>query len=292
MFKGAITALITPFKDDATIDFDALAKIIEWQIAEGIEGLVPCGTTGESPTLSSEEQIAVIKTCVEVTRKRVPVIAGTGFNSTKKTIEMTAMAKDAGVDACLVVCPYYNKPSQDNLYHHFSDVAKTNIPIIIYNIPSRTGVDLMPETVTKLAKNITNIIGIKDATANLERPLKTRILAGSDFCQLSGEDATAAAFLAQGGHGCISVTANVAPKMCSDMQKFWQQGKFLECFNLRDKLMPLHEAMFVESNPGPVKYAASLLGICSGISRAPLYGISEASKAKIAQIMKNIGILS
>lgn len=292
MFQGAITALITPFDNHGKVDYQAFKNLIKWQIAEGISGLVPCGTTGEAPTLSVEEHQKLIKTCVETAKDQVPVIAGTGSNSTEKTIYLTQYAKKAGATACLVVCPYYNKPSQDNLYKHFAQIAEVGLPIIAYNVPGRTGVDLLPETIAKLAQNVKKIVAIKDATADLTRPLKTRLLAGENFCQLSGEDATITAFLAQGGHGCISVTANIAPKLCSELHRFWQKGDLKNCFLIRDQLMPLHAAMFVESNPGPVKYAARLLGLADEATRPPLYGISDSSKEKVKSALQITGLLN
>lgn len=290
MFKCAITALITPFKD-CKVDGTAYQELVEWQIEQGTDALVPCGTTGESPTLTQEELKRVIKLCVEATHKRVPVIAGTGSNCTEKTIHMTEYAKDAGADAALIVMPYYNKPSQEGLYQHYKAVNDAvELPIIIYNVPCRSVADMSVETMARLAK-LPNIVGVKDATADLARPLETRLAIGKDFCQLSGEDATVTAFLAQGGHGCISVTGNVAPKMCSDLHKAWAAGDFDKAFELRDKLMPLHDAMFVESNPCPVKYALSLMGKCSPYLRPPLCEISEASKEKVRNAMKITGIL-
>ncbi|MGE5516677.1 MAG: 4-hydroxy-tetrahydrodipicolinate synthase [Bacteroidota bacterium] len=290
MFKGSITALITPFRN-GKVDEKAFKEFVAWQIAEGTHAVVPCGTTGESPTLSHEEHNRVIEACIEVAKGKVPVIAGTGSNSTEEAIFLTRHAKEAGADAALVVAPYYNKPSQEGLYRHFEAIAKAvDIPIVVYNIPGRSVINISVETFQRLAK-LPNIIGVKDATADLARPLQIRTALGADFCQLSGEDATATAFLAQGGVGCISVTSNVAPKLCAQMHEAWIKGDLETCFALRDKLMVLHDAMFVEGNPVPAKYAASLLGKCLPDVRLPLVGLSDASKAKVESAMKAVGLI-
>ena len=290
MFKGSITALVTPFRD-GRLDEKAFKALVEWQIQQGTDGLVPCGTTGESPTLSHDEHDRVVELCVEVANGRVPVIAGTGSNSTQEAIRLTQHAKDAGASAALLVSPYYNKPTQEGLFRHFEAVAKAvDIPIILYNIPGRSIVDISVDTMARLAK-IPNIVGVKDATADLARPLVTRTVIGADFIQLSGEDATATAHLAQGGVGCISVTSNVAPALCAQMQAAWAKGDLATCFALRDKLAPLHDVMFCETNPVPAKYALSLLGMCTPDVRLPLVELSDPSKRKIETAMKAIGLI-
>lgn len=290
MFKGSITALVTPFQD-GKVDEKAFQDFVAWQIAEGTDAVVPCGTTGESPTLSHEEHARVIQACIEVAKGKIPVIAGTGSNSTEEAIQLTATAKKFGADAALVVAPYYNKPSQEGLFRHYEAIAKAvDIPIIVYNIPGRSVIDISVETMARLAK-IPTIVGVKDATADLVRPLKTRLAIGPDFCQLSGEDATATAFLAQGGVGCISVTSNVAPRLCAQMHQAWAKGDLETCFALRDCLMPLHDVMFCETNPAPAKYAASLLGKCNPDVRLPLVAASEAAQAKIKAAMTKVGLI-
>ncbi|MGE5502983.1 MAG: 4-hydroxy-tetrahydrodipicolinate synthase [Actinomycetota bacterium] len=290
MFKGSITALITPFRN-GKVDEKAFQDFVAWQIAEGTHAVVPCGTTGESPTLSHEEDRRVVQLCVEVAKGKVPVIAGTGSNSTEEAIGLTRHAKEAGADAALVVAPYYNKPTQEGLFRHYEAIAKAvDIPIIVYNIPGRSIVNITVETFQRLAK-LPNIVGVKDATADLARPLQMRVALGPKFCQLSGEDATATAFLAQGGIGCISVTSNVAPKLCSQMHEAWQKGDLETCFAIRDRLMPVHDAMFCETSPGPVKYAASLLGKCTPEVRQPLWEIADASKKKVEAAMKGAGLI-
>ncbi|MGE5545351.1 MAG: 4-hydroxy-tetrahydrodipicolinate synthase [Solirubrobacterales bacterium] len=290
MFKGSITALVTPFRDGG-VDEKAFQELVAWQISEGTHGVVPCGTTGESPTLSHAEHKRVVELCVEVAKGKIPVIAGTGSNSTDEAIELTRAAKAAGADAALVVAPYYNKPTQEGLFRHFEAIAKAvEIPIVVYNIPGRSVVDISVDTMARLAK-IPTIVGVKDATADLARPLKMRTLVGESFCQLSGEDATATAFLAQGGVGCISVTSNVAPKLCAQMQEAWAKGDLKTCFAIRDRLAPLHDVMFCETNPAPAKYAASLLGKCLPTVRLPLVELSDASKEKVRAAMKGAGLL-
>ena len=269
MFRGSITALITPFKK-GQIDERAFQDFVNWQIEQGTHGLVPCGTTGESPTLSHDEHKRVIELCVEVAKGRVPVIAGAGSNSTAEAIELTRHAKQAGATAVLTVTPYYNKPTQEGLILHYLAIANAvDIPIVIYNIPARCVVDMSVETMAKLAEH-ENIIGVKDATNDLARPQKMKQLVGDKFCQLSGEDGTAVAFLAQGGAGCISVTANIAPRLCAQLHDSWHLGTYEDAFRLRDILSPLHDSMFVETNPVPVKFAASLLGKCEPDARLPL----------------------
>ena len=291
MFSGSFTALITPFRN-GEVDEKAFQEFVNWQIEEGSNGVVPVGTTGESPTLSHDEHKRVVELCIEVAKGKVPVIAGAGSNSTSEAIDLTRHAKSAGADAALVVTPYYNKPTQEGLYQHYKAIAEAaDIPIIIYNIPGRSIVDMSVDTMARLAK-LTNIVGVKDATADLTRPLATRVAIGAGFCQLSGEDATIGAFLAQGGHGCISVTSNVAPRLCSDLHKAWQEKDFDKFGEIRDRLMPLHAAMFCESSPGPVKYAASLLGKCSPDTRLPMVPIAAASRDRVEQAMRTVGLLN
>ncbi len=291
MFKGSFTALITPFTDNG-VDETVYQSFVEWQIAQGTDGLVPCGTTGESPTLSHEEHHRVVELCVDVAKsKKVPVIAGAGSNSTAEAISLAAHAKTAGADAVLVVTPYYNKPTQEGLYQHYKAIHDAvDIPIVIYNIPGRCVIDMSVETMARLAR-LPNIVGVKDATNDLGRPIKTRALCGDDFAQLSGEDGTAVDFLAQGGHGCISVTSNIAPRLCAEMQDAWAAGNYARVAELRDKLAPLHDAMFCETNPAPVKYAASLLGWGNGKVRLPLTAISEASQQRVKAAMQACGLI-
>lgn len=291
MFKGSITAVITPFRGSG-IDEAAFQSFIEWQIVEGTDGIVPCGTTGESPTLTHDEHNRVVDLAVEAAGGRVPVIAGTGSNSTDEAIAMTRHAKEAGADGALVVTPYYNKPTQEGLFLHFKAIHDAvDIPIVIYNIPGRCVIDMTVETMARLAK-LPNIVGVKDATADLVRPLRVRQAIGPDFCQLSGEDGTAVAFLAQGGVGCISVAANVAPRLCAQLQDAWVAGDMATVFAVRDRMTLLNDALFCETNPAPVKYAASLLGKCDGSLRLPLAEIGEAGKARVRQAMMVAGLLT
>ncbi|PCJ59855.1 MAG: 4-hydroxy-tetrahydrodipicolinate synthase [Rhodospirillaceae bacterium] len=291
MFKGSFVALLTPFRDGA-IDETAYCAFIEWQIAQGTHGLVPCGTTGESPTLSHAEHMRVVELCVEIAKGRVPVIAGTGSNSTEEAILLTRHAKEAGADAALVITPYYNKPSQEGLYQHFKAIHDAvDFPIILYNVPGRCVVDMSVATMARLAE-LPNILGVKDATADLARPSETRRAIGRDFCQLSGEDATVLAFLGEGGHGCISVTANVAPRLLAEMHEAWMGGDYATAREIQDRLVPVHGALFVESNPGPVKYAASLQGHCSGELRLPLVEVSQANKERIRKVLESTGLLA
>ncbi len=292
MFKGSLVALVTPMAEDGSLDPKAFHDLVEWQIAEGTQGLIPVGTTGESPTLSHEEHHRVVELCVEASGGRVPVIAGTGSNSTEEAIELTRHAKQAGADAALIVTPYYNKPTQEGMYLHFMAIADAvDLPIIIYNIPPRSVVDMSVETMARLAKH-PNIVGVKDATANLTRPLHTRAAIGPDFCQLSGEDHTALAFLAAGGHGCISVTANIAPRLCAEMHKAWAAGNIEEAIALQDRLVPVHDAMFCETSPGPVKYAASLLGKSSAFCRLPMAPVADSTRARVKAAMVSAGLLN
>ncbi len=290
MFRGSMPALITPFKD-GEVDEQAFRDFVEWQIQEGSDGLVPVGTTGESPTLSHAEHMRVVEICIEVANGRVPVIAGAGSNSTREAIALAEHAKKAGADAALVVTPYYNKPTQDGLYQHYKAIQDAvALPIIIYNIPGRSIVDMSVDTMARLAK-LPNIVGVKDATNDLARPMRTRIACGTEFCMMSGEDGTAVQLLSGGGHGCISVTANIAPKMCADMQRAWREGDLATCMELQEKLMPLHDAMFCETSPGPVKYAAKLLGKCSAEARLPICEIADASKERVRSTMASVGLI-
>ena len=290
MFKGSIPAVITPFHQNE-VDFDSLHKILNYLIEKGSHGLVPCGTTGESPTLSHDEHKKIIEETIRITDKRIPVIAGTGSNNTLEAIEYTDHAERKGADAALVVTPYYNKPTQTGLFEHYKAIAeKTNIPIIIYNIPGRSIVDMSIETMIELSK-IKNIIGVKDATNDLFRPLLTKRKMQSNFCYLSGEDGTALAYLAQGGHGCISVTANVAPELCSEMHRAWHDNNITKAQDINLKLSLLHNALFIESSPGPVKYAASLLNLCREDTRLPLSEITESTKNIIKSTLKELNLI-
>ena len=290
-FKGSITALITPFKD-GTVDERAFQRLVEWQIDQGTHGLVPCGTTGESPTLTHDEHRRVVELCVEAAAGRVPVIAGTGSNSTAEAVELTRHAKSAGADGVLVVTPYYNKPTQEGLYQHFKAINDSaDVPIVVYNIPGRSVIDLSVETMARLFK-LANIVGVKDATANMARASLQRAALGTEFVQLSGEDATALGFMAHGGQGCISVTANVAPALCSEFQLACLAGNFHRALQLQDRLMPLHDALFVESNPGPVKYAASKLGLCSADTRLPLAPLAPASRKRVEDALSAVGLVA
>ena len=290
-FKGSITALITPFQD-GKVDERAFQRLVEWQIDQGTHGLVPCGTTGESPTLTHDEHRRVVELCVEAAAGRVPVIAGTGSNSTAEAVELTRHAKSAGADAVLVVTPYYNKPTQEGLYQHFKAINDSaDVPIVVYNIPGRSVIDLSVETMARLFK-LANIVGVKDATANMARASLQRGALGTEFVQLSGEDATALGFMAHGGQGCISVTANVAPALCSEFQLACLAGNFHRALQLQDRLMPLHDALFVESNPGPVKYAASKLGLCSADTRLPLAPLAPASRKRVEDALSSVGLVA
>ena len=291
MFKGSFVALITPFAD-GEFDEKTFRNFVEWQIEEGTDGLVPVGTTGESPTLSHEEHMRVVEVCIEVAAGRVPVIAGAGSNSTEEAILLAQHAKSAGADAALVVTPYYNKPTQEGLFRHYDAIqSQANLPIIIYNIPARSIIDMSVETMARLSW-LPNIIGVKDATSDLNRPILTTAACGKEFCQLSGEDGTAIPFNAGGGHGCISVTGNIAPKLCSEMQKAWFDGNLKRAMELQEILMPVHSAMFCETSPGPVKYAAELLGKASSYARLPICEIDDKNKKIIEMALKAAKILS
>jgi 4-hydroxy-tetrahydrodipicolinate synthase len=288
---GSIPALITPFKD-GRIDEAAFRKLVNWQIAEGSSGLVPCGTTGESPTLSHEEHMRVVEICVEEAKGRVPVIAGAGSNATDEAIALTRHAKEVGCDAVLSVTGYYNKPSQEGQYRHFMAIADAvDIPILLYNIPGRAIVEITVETMARLARH-KNIIGVKDATANLMRPSRERIAIGKDWLLISGEDGTALGYNAHGGKGCISVTANVAPRLCAEFQAASLGGDFAKAREYQDRLMPLHDAMFCEPSPAPAKYGVSLLGHCLPDVRLPLVEATETARAQIKKAMQGAGVIS
>jgi 4-hydroxy-tetrahydrodipicolinate synthase len=288
-FRGSFTALVTPFKN-GSVDEKSFRGLVDWQIAEGTKGLVPVGTTGESPTLSHEEHRHVVEWCIDQAQGRVPVVAGAGSNSTKEAIDLARHAEEAGADAVLVVTPYYNKPTQEGLYQHFKAINDAiGIPIIIYNIPPRSVIDMSVDTMRRLSE-LKNIAGVKDATANVVRVSQQRAAMGPDFNQLSGEDATALGFMAHGGQGCISVTANIAPALCSEFQLACLGGNFKRALELQDRLMPLHDALFVESNPGPVKYAAEKVGLCSGETRLPLAPLAASSKAKVDAALGQVGV--
>jgi 4-hydroxy-tetrahydrodipicolinate synthase len=292
MFKGSLVALITPMRADGSIDEKAFATLVDWQIKEGTHGVVPVGTTGESPTLSHDEHRRVVEIAIEVAKGRVPVIAGAGSNSTEEAIALTRHAKEAGADAALIVTPYYNKPTQEGMFLHYTAIADAvDLPIIIYNIPPRSVVDMSVETMARLSKH-PNIVGVKDATANLTRPLHTRRACGDDFCQLSGEDHTALSYNAAGGHGCISVTANVAPRLCGEMQTAWAEGRLKDAMTIQNRLVPLHDALFSETSPGPVKYAASLMGKTSERCRLPLAPLMEPTRARVKAAMTEVGLLN
>jgi 4-hydroxy-tetrahydrodipicolinate synthase len=292
MLYGSLTALITPMRVDGSVDEDAYARFIDWQIAEGTHGIVPVGTTGESPTLSHDEHKRVVELAVRAAAGRVPVVAGAGSNSTAEAIGLAVHARQAGADAVLVVTPYYNKPTQEGLYRHYIAIADAaEIPVIIYNIPGRSVIDMSVATMARLAAH-QHIAGVKDATANLARPLHTARECGADFIQLSGEDHTAIAFMASGGHGCIGVTANVAPRLCAQMHEAWRAGNVAGAMEIQMRLLPLHDAMFAESNPGPVKYAASLLGFGTNTCRLPLTPVGEATSEKMRAAMRELGLLN
>jgi 4-hydroxy-tetrahydrodipicolinate synthase len=291
MFKGSFTALITPFKN-GEVDFGAFERLVEWQIEEGTNGLVPVGTTGESPTLSHDEHKAVVEACVRVAKKRVPVIAGAGSNSTQEAIDLTEFAKRVGADATLHSTGYYNKPTQEGLYRHFKAISDAvDLPIFIYNVPPRTVVDISVATLARCAQ-LKNVVGIKDATANVGRVTQQLLACGKDFIQLSGEDQTALGFNAHGGVGCISVTSNVAPRLCAEFQKACLAGEWGKALEINNRLMPLHDILFCETNPSPVKYAASKLGLCSAEVRLPMAPASDDAKRKIDAVLAQVGLQS
>jgi 4-hydroxy-tetrahydrodipicolinate synthase len=290
-FRGSFTALVTPFKN-GSVDQKAFRELVDWQIAEGTKGLVPVGTTGESPTLSHDEHRSVVEWCVEQARGRVPVVAGAGSNSTREAIDLAQHAEKAGADAVLVVTPYYNKPTQEGLYQHFKAINDAiGIPIIIYNIPPRSVIDMSVETMARLWE-LKNIAGVKDATANVVRVSQQRAAMSPDFNQLSGEDASALGFMAHGGHGCISVTSNVAPRLCAEFQDLCLQGNYAGALKVQDKLMPLHTALFIETNPAPAKYALSLLGKCAETVRLPMVTVAEKTRAAVRAAMVHAGLIN
>ena len=289
--KGSITALITPFKNGA-VDEQAFTRLVEWQIAEGTHGLVPVGTTGESPTLSHKEHMRVVELCVTTARGRVPVIAGAGSNSTREAIELTRHAKEVGADAALSVAPYYNKPTQDGLYRHFAAIAEAvDLPLVLYNIPGRSIVEISVETLAKLAA-IPNIVGVKDATGNLARASRDRGALPGSFVCLSGDDATALGFMAHGGRGCISVTSNVAPRASAEFQDACAAGNYAKALSIQDRLMALHDALFCEASPAPTKYAASLLGLCSDEVRLPIVALSSPGRETVRAAMAAAKLLN
>ena len=291
-FRGSFPALITPMRN-GEVDEAAFRKLIEWHIAEGSHGIVPVGTTGESPTLSHEEHKRVVEIAVETVAGRIPVIAGTGSNSTAEALDFTIHADKAGADAALVVVPYYNKPTQEGLYQHFKAIADAvSLPIFVYNVPPRTVANISVETLARLVKDCANVVGVKDATADLTRPSKQRAACGEDFIQFSGEDGTALGFNAHGGTGCISVTANVAPRACAEFQEATLRGDFATALSLQDRLMPLHSALFAETSPAPVKYAACLLGLCEAEARLPMVPIRDETKQVVRDAMVHAGLLN
>ncbi|WP_341368132.1 4-hydroxy-tetrahydrodipicolinate synthase [Yoonia sp. BS5-3] len=290
MFKGSLPALITPF-ENGQVDVAALKKLVNWHIAQGSNGLVPVGTTGESPTLSHEEHDLVVETVVSEAAGRIPVIAGAGSNNTAETVRLVQAAKAAGADGALVVTPYYNKPTQRGLIAHFTAAADCGLPIIIYNIPPRSVIDMTPDTMAELAQH-EMIVGVKDATADLSRVPATRMRCGADFVQLSGEDATALGFNAHGGVGCISVSANIAPKLIAEFQASTLAGDYATALTQLDRLMPLHEAVFTEPGLVGAKYGMSLLGLCSAEVRSPLTGLMDSTKDKIRAAMVHAGLLN
>jgi 4-hydroxy-tetrahydrodipicolinate synthase len=290
-FRGSFTALVTPFKNGA-VDEKAFRDLVDWQIAEGTNGLVPVGTTGESPTLSHDEHKKVVEWCVDQTKGRVPVIAGAGSNSTAEAIDFSKHAEKAGADAVLIVTPYYNKPTQEGMYQHFKAINDAiGIPIIIYNIPGRSVIDMSVDTMKRLFA-LKHITGVKDATANMVRVSQQRAELGDGFNQLSGEDGTCLGFMAHGGHGCISVTSNVAPRLCAEFQSACLKGDYATALKLQDKLMPLHQHLFVETNPSPAKYALSLLGKLSDEVRLPMVPLSEKSKTVVREAMVHAGLIN
>src|SRR5262249_52392815 len=290
-FKGSFTALVTPFSN-GSLDEKAFRGLVDWQIAEGTDGLVPVGTTGESPTLSHEEHRQGVEGGIEPASGRIPVGAGAGCNSTREAIELSQHAEKAGADAVLIVTPYYNKPTQEGLYQHFKAINDAiSIPIIIYNIPIRSVIDMSVETMTRLFE-LKNIAGVKDATANVVRVSQQRAAMGEGFNQLSGEDATTLGFMAHGGHGCISVTSNVAPRLCAEFQHACLKGDYATALKLQDKLMPLHSALFIETSPAPVKYALSVLGKCADTLRLPMVRVAEKTKTAVREAMVHAGLIN
>jgi 4-hydroxy-tetrahydrodipicolinate synthase len=290
-FRGSFTALVTPFNNGA-LDEKAFRNLVDWQIAEGTNGLVPVGTTGESPTLSHEEHKLVVEWCIEQAKGRVPVVAGSGSNSTREAIELSQHAEEAGADAVLIVTPYYNKPTQEGLYQHFKAINDAiGIPIIIYNIPIRSVIDMSVDTMRRLFE-LENIAGVKDATANVVRVSQQRAAMGEGFNQLSGEDATVLGFMAHGGHGCISVTSNVAPRLCAEFHDACRKGDYRTALDYHDKLMPLHTALFIETNPSPAKYALSVLGKCADTVRLPMITLAAKTKTAVREAMVHAGLIN
>jgi len=292
MFSGSITALITPFRD-GKVDEKAFSALVDWQIKQGTHGVVPVGTTGESPTLSHEEHRQLISLCIEAVDGRVPVIAGAGSNSTREAVAFTQHAAEAGADAILSVAPYYNKPNQEGLYQHYKAIAESvDIPIILYNIPGRSIVEISGETMLRLRDACKNVVGVKDATASMARASSDRQLLGPDWIMLSGEDMTALGYNAHGGRGCISVTANVAPGLCAEFQNACRDNDFAKAMSIQDRLSPLHAALFVEPSPAGVKYAAERLGICSSEVRRPLVPLAESTRDSIDAALIHAGLVN
>jgi 4-hydroxy-tetrahydrodipicolinate synthase len=290
-FRGSFTALVTPFKN-GSLDEKAFRDFVDWQIAEGTNGLVPVGTTGESPTLSHDEHKRVVAWCVEQARGRVPVVAGAGSNCTKEAIDLAQHAEEAGANAVLVVTPYYNKPTQEGLYQHYKAINDAiGIPILIYNIPGRSVIDMSVDTMKRLYE-LKNVAGVKDATANMTRVTQQRAAMGEDFNQLSGEDVTALGFMVHGGHGCISVTSNVAPRLCAEFQTACLKGNYGAALKLQDKLAPLHINLFIEASPAPVKYALSLIGKCVNTLRLPMVPATETAQLAVREAMVHAGLIN
>lgn len=290
MIQGSLVALVTPFRKDE-IDEGALRKMVRWQIEQGTDGLVPMGTTGESATLNVEEHSRVTEIVVEETAGRIPVVAGAGSNDTRSAIYNNARAQEVGADAALHVAGYYNRPSQEGLFRHFEAVNEaSNIPIIVYNIPPRVIVDIQPETMARIA-TLPRMVGVKDATGDLNRPILESLLIDKEWSFLSGDDGTAVAYNAAGGNGCISVTANVAPSLCSEMQAACREGEFRKAAGIQKRLMPLHRALFTEPSPAGVKYAASLVGLCDEYCRLPIVPLSEAAKSAIRDAMSSLDLI-
>ena len=293
MLRGSLTALVTPFEQSGRFDEKAFRAFVDWQIAEGTSGLVPVGTTGESPTLTHDEHRQVVKVCVEMAKGRVPVVAGAGSNNTEEAVGLVKYAEQAGADAALVVTPYYNKPTQRGLYEHFAAVARaTSLPIVIYNIPPRSVIDMSPETMGRLAHDFKNIVGVKDATGKVERVSEQRATCGKDFIQRSGEDASALGFNAHGGVGCISVTSNVAPRLCAEFQEATLAKDTERALELQDRLLPLHKAIFLEPGVSGAKYALSRLGKVENVTRSPLVTVEEQTASRIDAAMKFAGLIN
>jgi len=292
LFQGCGTAMVTPFRKDGSLDEHTLRSLVRRQIEDGINFLVPCGTSGESPTLTHKEHLRVVEITLEEAKGNVPVLAGAGGYNTAEVVELAKELKTMGADGILSVTPYYNKPTQEGLFRHYKEIHdSTGLPIILYNVPGRTGIDMSVETMARLAE-LPRIVGVKDATADLTRPTRMRQAIGPEFCQLSGEDPSAAAFLAQGGRGCISVTANVAPAMCAALQAAWKDGDLAKLAKVRDRLTPLNGALFVEVNPSPIKYAVSLLGHCTPELRLPLLEASPKAREAVRSAMQFAGLLN